>query len=183
MAGVELKREIRMRNHHCVHYWHSISDHCVLFLVWHDGTCGIGGQRDGNLAKTKSRWSFLFFLFSNEVGNRTFNFKEYNKWLASREASCNISLEVSTSNLRMSIITKVLDVSQIRAFGWVPVPPGIAELNSNSWLKNKESMLDVLFIELATLSCVRTSVFKVQCAPQARCPLIALRREATKGDA
>lgn len=50
-------------------------------------------------------------------------------------------------------------------------------------LVKKESILDVLFIELATLSCVRMSVFKVQCAPQARCPLIALRREATKGDA
>lgn len=41
----------------------SVSDHRV-FCFWHDEVCSIGGQRDGNLAKTKNHFkSFIYFFF------------------------------------------------------------------------------------------------------------------------
>lgn len=44
------------------------------------------------------------------------------------------NLEVPSSNLRVSLTPKILDVSRVQALGWVQVSLGIGDQSSNSQL-------------------------------------------------
>lgn len=48
------------------------------------------------------------------------------------------NLEVPSSNLRVSLTPKILDVSRVQALGWVQVSLGIGDQSSNSQLSENK---------------------------------------------